>query len=286
MPMLCLAGTYRIVATEPDGDSIRFYPDDPAQWERVPGEHAVQTNATGGAQIRLDGIDALETHYSPRGSAPLHQPLALAHQAADELLRWLGFRGVQRDGEEVTAATPDRLPGFLLTRGADLYGRCVALAGRGDAPGRSGAQVNVNLTLLRRTANHRLVATGLAYPTFYLKLFPDLRRELAKQAQQARPKTGVWALDRTQKGIEVKSLATLTDDAVILPKLFRRLVDYLTLNDDDPDLAGFPAYLAQREDRVFILSTGHYTGFDYVVEVKKQVVRLTTAPEDLVFQEL
>jgi hypothetical protein len=286
MPMLCLAGTYRIVATEPDGDSIRFHPDDPAQWERVPAGHAVQTNATGGAQIRLDGIDALETHYSPRGSVPLHQPLALGHQAADELLRWLGFRGVQRDGEEVTAATPDRLPGFLLTRGADLYGRCVALAGRGDAPGRSGAQINVNLTLLRRTANHRLMATGLAYPTFYLKLFPDLRRELAKQAQQARPKTGVWALDRTQKGIEVKSLATLTDDAVILPKLFRRLVDYLTLNDDDPTLAGFPAYLAQREDRVFILSTGHYTGFDYVVEVKKQVVRLTTAPEDLVFQEL
>ena len=286
MPMLCLGGTYRIVATEPDGDSIRFYPDDPGQWERVPGSRAVQTNAGGGAQIRLDGIDALETHYGARGSVPLHQPLELAHKAADELLRWLGFRGVQRDGEEVTAATPDRVPGFLLTRGADLYGRCVALAGRGAPPGRSGAQVNVNLTLLRRTANHRLIATGLAYPTFYLKLFPDLRRELAKQAQQARPKTGVWALDRTQKGVEVKGLATLTDEAVILPKLFRRLVDYLTLNDDDPALAGFPAYLAQREDRVFILSTGHYTGFDYVVQVKGQVVRLTTAPEDLVFQEL
>ncbi len=27
MPMLCLAGTYRILSTEPDGDSIRFYPD-------------------------------------------------------------------------------------------------------------------------------------------------------------------------------------------------------------------------------------------------------------------
>jgi len=130
------------------------------------------------------------------------------------------------------------------------------------------------------------MATGLAYPTFYLNLFPDLRGDLAKQAEQSRPKTGLWALDRTQKGVEVGSLATLTDDAVVLPKLFRRLVDYLTLNDDDPDLAGFPAYLAQRDDRVFILSTGHYTGFDYVVEVKKQVVRLTTAPEDLVFQEL
>ena len=286
MPMLCLAGTYRILATEPDGDSIRFYADDADQWKLVPGQHAVQTNAGGGAQLRLDGIDALETHYTARGSVPLHQPLELAHKAADELLRWLGFRGVQRDGERVTAATPDELPGFLLTRGADLYGRCVALIGRGDPPGASGMQVNVNLGLLRRTANHRLVATGLAYPTFYLKLFPDLRRELAKQAQNARPSKGVWALDRSQKGVEVESLATLTDDAVILPKLFRRLVDYLALNDDDPSLAGFKAYLAHRPDQVFILSTGHYTGFDYVVDVKGQVVRLTTAPEDLVFQEL
>src|SRR3954451_14382648 len=186
MPMLCLAGTYRIVATEPDGDSIRFYPEDPAQWERVPGPHAVQTNASGGAQLRLDGIDALETHYSPRGWGPLHQPLQFGHEAAAELLRWLGCRGVQRDGEEVTAATPDRLPGFLLTRGADLYGRCVALVGRGDPPGRSGGQLRVEVALLRETANHRLMATGLAYPTFYTNLYVDLRTELAAQAAAAR----------------------------------------------------------------------------------------------------
>jgi endonuclease YncB( thermonuclease family) len=284
--MLCLAGTFRILATEPDGDSIRFYPDDPAQWERVPGPNAVRTNAGGGAQLRLDGIDALETHYSPRGGGPLHQPIDLAHQARDELARWLGFRGVQRDGETVTAATPEQLPGYLLTRGADVYGRCVALIGRGAAPAATGTQTMVRVAHLRRTANHRLMAAGLAYPTFYLKLFPDLRAELTKQARQARDaKKGVWAGDRSQKGVDVKSLATLTDDAVLLPKLFRRLVDYLALNDRDVSLDGFPAYLAQREDPVFILSTGAYTGFDFVVAVRGQVVRLTTEPEDLVFQE-
>ena len=52
-----------------------------------------------------------------------------------------------------------------------------------------------------------------------------------------------------------------------------------------PSLDGFSAYLAQRGDPLFILSTGHYTGFDYVVKVTGQAVRLTTAPEDLVFQE-
>jgi hypothetical protein len=286
MPMLCLAGTFRIVDTEPDGDSIRFYPDDATQWARVPGPHAVRTNAGGGAQLRLDGIDALETHYTPRNGAPLHQPLEFAHQARDELLRWLGFRDVQREGEKVTAATPAALAGYLLTQGADLYGRCVALVGRGDAPAASGTDVRVNLAMLRRTANHRLITVGLAYPTFYLKLYPDLRAELAKQARAARPATGLWARDRTQKGVKVAGLATLTDDAVVLPKLFRRLVDYLDLNANDPSLAGFSAYLAQRGDMVFVLSTGHYTGFDFVVKVDGQTVRLTTEPEDLVFQEL
>lgn len=286
MPMLCLAGTYRIIDTEPDGDTIRFYPNDPAQWTGVPGTHKVRTNAGGGAQLRLDGIDALETHYTPPGGMREHQPLEFAHEARDELLRWLGFKNVQRTNEKVTAAEPEQLPGFLLTQGADLYGRSVAFAGRGDSPADSGTDIRVNVALLRRTANHRLVATGLAYPTFYLKLFPDLRAELAKQARNARPSKGLWASDRTQKGFTVSTLATLTDDAVILPKLFRRLVDYFALNDGDPSLAGFSAYLAQRADQLFILSTGHYTGFDFVVKVDGQKVRLTTAPEDLVFQEL
>ena len=286
MPMLCLAGTYRIIDTEPDGDTIRFYPNDPAQWTGVPGTHKVRTNAGGGAQLRLDGIDALETHYTPPGGMREHQPLEFAYEARDELLRWLGFKDVQRTNEKVTAAEPEQLPGFLLTQGADLYGRCVAFAGRGDSPADSGTDIRVNVALLRRTANHRLVATGLAYPTFYLKLFPDLRAELAKQARNARPSKGLWASDRTQKGFTVSTLATLTDDAVILPKLFRRLVDYFALNDGDPSLAGFSAYLAQRADQLFILSTGHYTGFDFVVKVDGQKVRLTTAPEDLVFQEL
>ena len=286
MPMLCLAGTFRILSTEPDGDSIRFYPDDPAQWQRVPAPNAVRTNAGGGAQLRLDGIDALETHYSPRGGGPLHQPIDLAHQARDELVRWLGFRGIERTGETVTAATPEELPGYLLTRGADVYGRCVALVGRGDPPAATGTQAMVRVGDLRRTANHRLIATGLAYPTFYLKLYADLRAELVKQSRQARDaKKGVWAGDRTEKGVDVESLATLTDDAVLLPKLFRRLVDYLAINDRDVSLDGFPAYLEQREDAVFILSTGTYTGFDFVVSVRGQVVKLTTEPEDLVFQE-
>jgi endonuclease YncB( thermonuclease family) len=246
----------------------------------------VRTNATGAAQLRMDAIDAPETHYTPRGGHVLHQPLDLGHAAAAELLKWLGFRGVQRDGEKVTTVDRDDVPGFILTRGADLYGRCVALAGRGDPPATSGRMVAVDVKLLRKTVNHRLLSAGFAYPTFYTNLYADLRRELAKQAGAARDAgKGVFARDRTQRGVEVKALTTLTDDAVILPKLFRRLADYLHLNGDDPSLSGFAAFLAQQDDRVWVIPTGQKTGFDTVVAVSGQSVRLKRLPEELVFEE-
>jgi endonuclease YncB( thermonuclease family) len=284
--MLCLAGTFHVLGAEPDGDSIRFRPDDPADWAKVPGPNAVRRNASGAAQLRLDAVDALETHYTPPGGSTEHQPLELAHAAAADLLDWLGFRDVERAGETVTSVEADDRPGFILTRGADLYGRCVALVGRGDAPAASGDQIFVDVPALRETANHRLITSGLAYPTFYTQLYLDLRNELADQAQAARAAAaGVFADDRTQGGVTVESPATLTDSAVILPKLFRRLAEYLQLNDGEVSLAGFGGFLAQQDDRVWIVPTGQKTGFDTVVAVDGQTVKLTRLPEELVFEE-
>jgi hypothetical protein len=151
MPMLLIVGSFRIVGAAPDGDSVRFYPDEPQDWDLVEGEHQVRRNSAGGAQLRLDGIDALETHYSAAGSTT-HQPWPFARQAAAQLLTGLGFHGVRRDAQEtVVEATPARAPGYLFTRGADLYGRCVALVGAGEAPGISGQRVHVTVPMLRRT---------------------------------------------------------------------------------------------------------------------------------------
>ena len=95
MPFLALAGEYRIVGAQPDGDSVRFYPDDASQWDDVGGPYAVQRNASGGAQLRLDAIDALETHYAPRGGTSLHQPLEFAHgqRMQDDLIEQRVHRG-------------------------------------------------------------------------------------------------------------------------------------------------------------------------------------------------
>ena len=94
----------------------------------------------------------------------------------------------------------------------------------------------------------------------------------------------MWASDETTKGFDVTGLEVLQDDIVIVPKLFRRLVDYLHLGDDS--MTDFPAFLDQATDKFFILSTGHsITGLDAVVEATGNNVKMTRPIEDLVFDE-
>jgi hypothetical protein len=291
MSMLLISGEYRITGTAPDGDSVRFYADDPSLWAQVGGAHPVHVNAAGGAQLRLDAIDALETHFAVEG-ATVHQPLALAHAARDALLTWVGFTRVDRDGsdpETVTGSDPASVRGYVLTGAADDYGRCIAFAGRGAAPA-GGPRVHVTPEMVRATANHELLATGLAYPTYYRGLYPDLRLTFTAAVEQARAGAGLWPQDTTQSGLPVRSLAQLQESGVVLPKLFRRLTTWLALNGGDPSLSGFPAYLDAQGDKLYILPTGHYTGLSTVVEVSADTpgrgsVRLTYRPEDLLFDE-
>src|SRR3954470_21576244 len=185
MPMLVIAGTTAIVHSEPDGDSVHFTAADASQWDLLRGT-PVQRNAGGVAQLRLDAIDALETHYTaPSGGGRLHQPLALAHDAAARLLELLDFSEVVRSDETVTSSTPDAVSGYLLTRTADKYGRCVSMIGAGDPPGPSGSQLHVTVEHLRQTCNHRLLAEGLVYPTYYSLLYAELRQELTAVATAA-----------------------------------------------------------------------------------------------------
>jgi uncharacterized protein (DUF952 family) len=286
MPLHIIKGHYRLLGTEPDGDSLRFHPSDPNAFTTL--HLAAQLNSKGGNQLRLEAIDALETHYNPRvpGGFLQHQPLELAHAAAAELLRLLGFTDVQRDGERVTASTPEETEGYILTRFADKYGRAVSFAFAGPSDHEDLASVFVDEELLGQSANYQLVASGLVYPTYYSKLFPDLRNALTAAANQARSdQAGVWAEDATTSGAAVTSLEALNDELVIMPKLFRRLVDFLALGDGDISLAGFLAFLESRDDRLFVISEAHATGLDNITRVDGQTVRLLHPPDDLIFME-
>ena len=288
-PMTLVRGSYRIAGAAPDGDSVRFYPDDPRDWLRIGGGRPVRTNRLGGAQLRLDGIDALETHYTPPGGGlgVLHQPLGLGREAAARLLQFLGFEAVTRGPREVvTSARPSRCPGYIFTRQTDRYGRCVALAFAGPAPAGLPDQVPVDVTLLRASANHFMLRQGLAYPTFYSQLPALLREDLTAAVRAARAdRSGVWPRDRTAAGFTVRALADLSTEAYLLPKLFRRLADYFAAQGESISLAGFGDNLAARDDRLTLVSDGSPSHLSRLVQIEGQTVRLTRPPEDLVFQE-
>ncbi|HVP04969.1 MAG TPA: thermonuclease family protein [Dehalococcoidia bacterium] len=289
MPMTLIQGDFQALNGEPDGDSIRFYPTNVKDWDAIPGPHKIRPNHSGGAQLRFDGVDALETHYPSLhgGLGITHQPPQFAGAAAARVLSWLGFKGVTRSADQkVTASTPTQAPGYILSRTADKYGRCVAFVFKGRAPARSSSLVNFGVPMLRQSLNYDLLVKGMAYPTFYTKLYPDIRRAMTAAVAGARQKkTGLWPSDETTKGFRVASANTLENRDVIMPKLFRRLVDYLAINDGNSSLRGFKNYLASKDDRLFVISTGHSTGFDYVVDVQGQRVNLTRPPEDLLFVE-
>lgn len=325
MPVYSIPGVYKVLGASPDGDSVRFYADDPTVFERA--GLRVRLNAHGGAQLRLDAVDALETHYTPpRGRRRWHQPAALARAASDALLTSLGFSGVERteDGT-VTASTPETTRGYILTRFADVYGRPVAFAFPGDrdddtddgAEDGDGADgdgadgdgadgdddvsvgggqrvavgglptVHLGVRELARSVNHRLVSAGLVYPTFYSKLYVDLRRALAREADVARREgRGVWEKDVTLTGFELVSREQLEDEFVVLPKLFRRLAEFLSLDESgSASLRGFRAFLAQHDDGLFTVPAGQATGLDTLVRVRGRRVRLTVPPQRIVFTE-
>jgi hypothetical protein len=155
MPLHIIKGHYRLQNSEPDGDSVHFHPTNPDAFTILHlGAHLSSQGAT---QLRLEAIDALETHYSPRvaGGFLHHQPLGLAHAAAAELLRLLGFTDVQRDGERVTASTPDQTEGSILTRFADKYGRAVSFAYAGPSHLDDLDSVFVNEELLEQSVNYQ-----------------------------------------------------------------------------------------------------------------------------------
>lgn len=118
-------------------------------------------------------------------------------------------------------------------------------------------------------------------------MYVDLRDDLAAAAVAARTAgTGVWAQDATLPGFRLVSRAQLTEDLVILPKLFRRLAEYLSLDETGKvSLAGFPAFLAAHDDRLFTVPTGQATSFDTLITRRGQTLTLTVPPERIVFIE-
>ncbi|MDQ2081300.1 hypothetical protein RA307_14010 [Xanthobacteraceae bacterium Astr-EGSB] len=285
MPFTVVQGTYHVVRYSPDGDSIRFQPASPALLDDLDGPPA-RINARGHVQLRIEAIDALETHYNPpSGGGTYHQPVVLADEARTRLLDFVGIRDVvwNTNRSNVVSAT-DGTPGHILTRTVEKNGRPVAFVFVGDPPADDGSNVHLDEAILRRSFNYLSLAEGLAYPTYYRGLFNDLRNVLTAAAMEARAaRRGIHAKDATTTGFDADSIAVLTEQATILPKLFRRLITYVVSHGT---AAGFKDTLELSREPVLHIPTGNFTHFDTFIEEKGSRIRMTCEPDELVFDEM
>lgn len=279
MPFRAISGKFHCVNYSPDGDTLRFGPDDLADLAFLSGVPA-KVNGRGHASLRLEGIDALETHFEGR-----HQPLALANQARNAVLTFLGIQNVQWDsGQSSVVSATDGVAGYILARSTDKFGRIIAFAFPGAWTGPTGTAVFVEPATLDPSANCFLLQNGLAYPTFYWTLFADLRMHLTGIVNSARQAfTGIHAVDQTNALFTVANIGSLTDDLVIMPKLFRRASTYLASTGS---IAGFKAALAANQEPVLDLQTANITHFDTFIEEQGNQIRLTRKPEELVFDPM
>ncbi|MGW3344493.1 lamin tail domain-containing protein [Nonomuraea rubra] len=270
---------------EPDGDTVKFLPDSPALVEALPRRSGRPPNINArGISVRLEAIDALETHF-----AETHQELEGANAARDELLRLLGFTNVRFWEDlpnKVRSADQDSIRGHVLTNGIDGNGRLIAFGYAGDHPGADGTTVFVDGPLVDDSVNARLLAAGLVYPAFYATLPAELRTHLAEVSQAARRKAiGIWPRSAADPNgsATVRNLGEL-ERLVVWPKLFRRIVPYLAAGFTDFD--GFDAWLradpVNRDDELFLIPRLERGNLHDVVRGSGQQVQLTMWPEDFI----
>ncbi len=275
MSFILIKGTFHIKGYCPDGDSIRFQACDRDNWSKLFGP-PVDLNAYGHAQLRMEAIDAPETHYNG-----YHQPLHLARPAARSLLSSLGIDEVVWDGfySKVLYAE-DGCEGYILARSTERNRRPVAFVFAGETEEKDGSEVLLECDLLKESLNYRLMDRGLVYPAYYNSLFSDLRIELTKAAKKAKMEgKGIWPSDKTNTGFTV-SMDDLTEQFTIFPKLFRRIIEHTSAGGK---IEGFKKFLAANCDPLVKIPLVNFTRLDAVVEIEGDHVRLAEAPEDLIF---
>lgn len=225
-----IQGTFHVVGYSPDGDSMMFKAANSALWDKIYTENRDSFNdklkAEGGAmQLRLQGIDALETHYTaepitvppdlklkertdivkpvPSG---YKQPVEIGKQATEAFMRFVGVQKSQwktfgkntwlekvsqgqQDGKDVwlTKKQTENLPGYIIVSETERNGRPLAwvFAGTPTLPDGSGVTKDQLAALLDQSANYHLLKLGLVYPYFFMTLAGKLRDKLLEAVKQA-----------------------------------------------------------------------------------------------------
>jgi endonuclease YncB( thermonuclease family) len=170
---------------DPDGDTIKFRPDTPALVEALPRVSGRAPDlSVHGISVRLEAIDALETHF-----AETHQELASADAARDRLLAGMGFTNVAFFADmqnKVRSADQDSVRGHVLSNGIDANGRMIGFVFAGEAAEPDGAAIDLDTVRVDVSLNAQLLVAGLVFPAFYATLPEPLRAHLARASRAAR----------------------------------------------------------------------------------------------------
>lgn len=222
--LLAVKGKLTVKGRQPDGDSIRFIPNKPEVLLKMPHASRLRFAKDGSVQLRMDGIDAPETHF-------VGQAQPYGDEARETFLQLAGFKAVTYDQSgTVVGSNPQTIEATILVNTLDPYGRPVSYLIPGvanDLP--DGHLQTVSPTLLAKTVNVAMLETGAAYITLYNSAPPAYRTVLRAAASKAKQsKKGVWAVDATNRFLltDLQSIGP-SSGVLILPKLFRRAVHYL-----------------------------------------------------------
>ena len=161
-----------------------------------------------------------------------------------------------------------------------------------------------------KSANYALLRSGMIYPLYYMTLAGKLRRKLdeAVQAAQASAKavistpqttpSNIWQLDRSTSGVTLATLKAITDDNVVYPDLFRRILRYYQLVQMNAYWTALRSGAASvtpptgfdlsklfdgANPYVFVISDQDFVRMADVFEINGDSLRMKKSPADLVF---
>ena len=266
MPFTLIKGTLNPTFGRPDGDSLRFVPDNPEPIFRLRRrKFAPKINSNNGSiQLRYEGIDTMEGAADEAFSKPATE-------------------------SNIELANPDDpgqpSMGYIYSNQIGPNGRPIAFVFSGETSTEDGTDVFLSADDIMQSINVQQLYRGHAYPLFYDTLFDDLRlrmREVSLDAKNGGE--GLWPSDKTNSAVAWPgSLATLPP---IFPKLWRRIQGFRrdeTLFDPDRPFANFKEWIEiEKEERVAIPSQDVFTGFDDLIEATDDTVKMTIDPHDMV----
>lgn len=267
MPFTLIKGEFVPEAGRPDGDSMRFRPDNPTplfMLKRRGFPPKINQN-NGTIQLRFEGIDTMESKAADPYST----------EATKSNLELCGVP----DGTGTAR-------GYILTNQIGPNGRPIAFVYSGEPAEEDGANIFLNIDRLKESINYKQLERGHSYPLFYDTLFFSLRKELSTCIKEAREEgRNLWSSDKTNLGVIYSGAQSLQSMSPIFPKLWRRLEKYSRDSDtmNPNSLDEFIEYMQSiREERVFIISESRLTGFDNIIQVSGNEIKLQYLPEDIV----